>query len=77
MRGLGLFFGSSKRNDPLKLVDQHPTADYGDAVYCGDVGLDGYTRLRKADPDRSGDQGGYTTGTVGRTYEGPDQSWEQ
>lgn len=76
MRGLGLFFGNAKRNDPVKLVDPHPVKDYGDDVCKGNAGLDGFTVLSKADPNRQGSPPP-VAGTVGPVYQGPDQSFEQ
>ena len=75
MRG-GLFFGMAKRNDPYKLVDPHPIADYGDDVCSGNAGLDGFTCLSRAQPTAQGSAPA-VAGTIGPAYQGPDQSFEQ
>lgn len=78
MRGLGLFFGgSAKRNDPLRLVDPRPIANYGTHDYeSGDAGRDGRTVLSRAQPDRQGSPP-YVAGVIGPAHQGPDQSFEQ
>lgn len=77
MRGLGLFFGRARRNEPVKLVDPRPIADYGtNDLCCGDAGRDGYTVLAKADPSRAGNRPP-VAGTEGPVYRGPDDSFEQ
>jgi hypothetical protein len=76
MRGLGMFFGVAKRNDPVKLVDPRPLIDYGDDVTCGDAGLDGYTVLSRAHPNAQGSPPP-VNGVIGQAYQGPDQSFEQ
>lgn len=76
MRGFGLFFGSAKRNDPVKLVDPNPIHDYGDDVHSGSVARDGYELLSRADPARAGSPPP-VPGTEGPVYQGPDQSFEQ
>lgn len=76
MRGIGLFFGSAKRNDPVKLNDPRPILDYGNDVKTGNAGLDGFTVLSQANPDAQGSPPP-VDGTVGPTYFGPDQSFEQ
>lgn len=72
----GLFFGNSKRNDPIQLVDPRPLIDYGDDVQKGNAGLDGFTTLSKASPQSQGSPPA-VAGTVGRVHSGPDQSFEQ
>jgi hypothetical protein len=77
MRGLGLFFGTARRNDPLKLVDPRPIADYGtNDLTTGDAGKDGYTVLSRARPDAQGNPPP-VSGQIGPSYRGPDQSFEQ
>lgn len=77
MRGLGLFFGSNRRNDPVKLEDPRPVADYGTAsLESGNAGLDGFTVLSRANPDAQGNPPP-VKGVVGAVYRGPDQSFEQ
>ena len=80
MRGMGLFFGRATRNVNYLLEDPHPINRYGDPykgdVTSGDAGLDGYSTLSRADADRAGDPPS-VQGTVGRTYRGPDASFEQ
>ncbi len=76
MRGLGLFFGVVKRNVPLELVNPHPVKDLGDDVHSGNAGLDGFSALSRADPNRQGDAP-FVKGIIGRTYMGPDESFEQ
>lgn len=76
MRGMGLFYGSNKRNQPVKLVDPRPIADYGTAsLESGDAGKDGFTLLSRADPNRQGSPPP-VAGTEGPVYWGPDQSFE-
>ena len=77
MRGLGLFFGASKRNDNFKLTDPHPVeCRPGSELTTGDPGKDGYTLLSRADPSQQGSPPN-VEGTLGGTYRGPDQSFEQ
>lgn len=77
MRGIGMFFGTSKRNQPVKLTDPHPIADYGTkALESGNAGLDGYTVLSKANPNAQGNPPP-VKGVDGPVYWGPDQSFEQ
>jgi len=76
MRGIGLFFGTAKRNDPVKLVDPHPILDYGDNVCSGNAGLDGFTVLSRAYPTAQGSPPP-VDGVIGPSYRGPDQSFEQ
>lgn len=77
MLGLnGLFFGLSKRNDPIRLVDPHPVPRYEDNTETGRPGRDGFTLLSKADPNWQGSPPD-VSGTVGRTHRGPDESFEQ
>lgn len=76
MRGFGMFFGTSKRNDPVKLVDPRPLTDYGNDVEKGDAGKDGFTVLSKADPNAQGSPPP-VPGVIGGVYQGPDQSFEQ
>lgn len=72
----GLFFGGiAKRNDPVKLVDPRPLTDYGDDVHKGNVALDGYQLLSRANPQAQGSPPP-VSGTEGPTYQGPDQSFE-
>jgi hypothetical protein len=76
MRGLGLFIGSQKRNDPIRLEDPHPIPTYEDPQHTGNPGLDGYTLLSRADPKAQG-SGPSVEGTLGRMPQGPDESFEQ
>lgn len=80
MRGMGLFFGTVRRNENYILEDPHPINRYGDPykgdVTCGDAGCDGFTVLAQASVDREGDRPS-VKGTLGRAYRGPDQSFEQ
>ena len=77
MRGLGLFFGSARRNDPIKLEDPHPIADYGTkALESGNAGLDGFTALSKANPNAQGNPPP-VKGSLGPAYQGPSQDFEQ
>lgn len=73
MRGLGFYFGSAKRNDNWVAEDPRPLPRYADSVHSGNVALDGYTRLAKADPERAG-----ARPTVGGrpAHRGPDSSFE-
>lgn len=77
MRGLGMFFGSNRRNDPVKLENPHPKTDYGtSSLESGNAGLDGYTVLSRANPNAQGNPPP-VKGVVGPVYRGPDQSFEQ
>ena len=74
MRGLGLFFGSKSRNDPVRLENPHPLPVYANIQETGDAGKDGFTILSKANPDYAG-KPPLVGGTP--TYRGPDNSFEQ
>jgi hypothetical protein len=74
MRGVGLFFGMTRRNVPVRLTDPHPVADYGNDVCSGDAGRDGFTVLSRANPSSQGDP---PMVADGRVPQGPDQSFEQ
>lgn len=77
MRMLGMFLGLDvKRNVPIKLDDPHPVHRYTDPQYSGIAGLDGYTRLSRADPDRQGSPP-FVEGSHGREPMSPDESFEQ
>jgi hypothetical protein len=76
MRGLGLFFGNTKRNDPIRMHDPRPLPVHDDATHTGDAGKDGYTVLSRASPDAQGAPPP-VSGVAGPTYRGPDQSFEQ
>jgi hypothetical protein len=77
MRGLGLFFGSNRRNDPIKMENPHPVTDYGTKdEQSGNAGLDGFTCLSRADPNAQGNPPS-VKGVIGPVYRGPDQSFEQ
>lgn len=77
MRGLGFFFGTARRNDPIKLEDPHPIADYGTkSLESGNAGLDGFTVLSRANPNAQGNPPP-VKGVIGPVYQGPDQSFEQ
>lgn len=76
MRGFG-FYGSARRNQPVKLNDPHPVADQGrNSIESGDAGLDGFTVLSRANPDAQGCPPA-VSGVVGPVYMGPDSSFEQ
>ena len=72
------FFGlGTARNDPVRLVDPHPIPNYGTHdEHSGSVPRDGYELLSKADPRRQGAPPP-VDGTVGPTFRGPDESFEQ
>lgn len=74
----GFFMGGmAKRNVPVRVVDPRPIANYGTRdVETGDAGRDGFTVLSRADANHQGDPP-FVAGVVGRTYPGPDQSFEQ
>lgn len=76
MRGLSLFFGSHRRNDPVKLSDPHPVTDYGNDLESGDAGRDGFTVLARANPDAQGRMPP-VSGATGPAYQGPDSSFEE
>lgn len=76
MRSLGLFFGTAKRNDPVRLVDPRPLTEYGDDVEKGNAGLDGFTVLSRASAQAQGSPPP-VNGVVGPAYQGPDSSFEQ
>lgn len=76
MRGFG-FYGSARRNQPVRLENPHPIADHGRAsIESGNAALDGYTVLSRADADAQGCPPA-VKGTVGPIYQGPDSSFEQ
>lgn len=76
MRSFG-FFGTHRRNDPIKLEDPHPVLETGtSSIESGNVALDGYEVLSRARPDAQGNPPP-VKGTVGPAYQGPDQSFEQ
>lgn len=75
MRGM-FYFGGSRRNQPVKLVDQHPVADHGQKLDTGNAGLDGYSVLSRAHPDAQGCPPA-VPGVVGPVYQGPDRSFEE
>lgn len=74
--GFGLFFGSAKRNDPVKLVNPRPLTDYGNDVCSGDAAKDGFTVLSRANPRAQGSPPP-VDGVIGPAFQGPDQSFEQ
>ncbi len=77
MRGLGLFFGSARRNDPVRVEDPRPLPDYGRAsIETGNAALDGFTVLSRADANHQGNPPP-VKGVVGPVYQGPDMSFEQ
>ena len=76
MRGLGLFFGGAKRNDPIRLVDPRPLTEYGNDVEKGNAGRDGFTVLSRAHASAQGSPPP-VNGVVGQAHQGPDQSFEQ
>lgn len=76
MRGIGLWFGSHRRNDPVKLSDPHPLTDYGDDLHSGDAGRDGFSVLARANPDAQGSMPP-VSGAIGPAYQSPDGSFEQ
>ena len=76
MRGLGLFFGRRTRNVPIQLDDPNPIADYGNDVYTGNAGLDGYSRLSIASPIAQGNPP-LVAGAYGRAPMGPADDFEE
>jgi|EndMetStandDraft_2_1072991.scaffolds.fasta_scaffold847433_2 hypothetical protein len=72
----GMFFGSRRRNDPDLAEDPHPVERYPDNVNTGNMALDGYQVLAKASPDYQGRRPP-VPGTVGKVFQGPDDSFEQ
>lgn len=77
MRSFGLFLGSNRRNDPVKLENPRPHEDFGRAsIESGNAGLDGFTTLSRADSNAQGSPPP-VKGVVGPVYQGPDQSFEQ
>lgn len=74
MRGFG-FFGIQRRNDPIELVDPRPLPEYGDSLHTGNIALDGFELLSKANPSAQGNPPP-VKGVIGPTYRGPDQSFE-
>jgi hypothetical protein len=75
MRGFGLFFGASRRNDPVKLENPRPD-ERPHRLDTGNAGLDGYTVISRADANAQGNPPP-VKGVVGPSYQGPDQSFEQ
>jgi hypothetical protein len=76
MRGLGMFFGTAKRNDPVRINDPRPLPVYDDGQHTGDAGKDGYTVLSRASPNAQGSPP-TVPNVIGPAYQGPDQSFEQ
>ena len=76
MRMINLFLGRATRNDPVRLEDPRPIPRYADSVTSGDAGLDGFTVLSRANPERQGDAPA-VQGSLGPTYFGPAEDWEQ
>jgi hypothetical protein len=76
MRGM-FFFGTARRNDPVKLENPHPVEDFGrESIESGNAGLDGFTALSRASPQAQGSPPP-VKGVIGPAYNGPDQSFEQ
>jgi hypothetical protein len=73
---LSIFTGDARRNDPIKLQDPHPIHTYNDAVHSGNAGLDGFTVLSRARPDRQG-RPPPVAGQEGPAYMGPAEDFEQ
>ena len=77
MRGFGFYYGSAKRNQPVKLSDPQPVPDHGrTAIESGDAGRDGFTVLSRAEKDCQG-QAPVVAGDLGPVYLGPSQDFEQ
>lgn len=76
MRMLGMFLGNVRRNVPIRLQDPHPIHKLDDAVHSGNAGLDGFTVLSRAEPDRQG-RAPAVDGSYGPEYMGPAEDWEQ
>ena len=75
MRGLGIFFGSNRRNDPIELEVMNPLERYAPAE-TGNAGIDGYSVISRARANAQGNPPP-VKGVVGPAYQGPDQSFEQ
>jgi hypothetical protein len=74
---LGLFFGSDKRNDPIRIEDPRPIATFGsDSFQEQDAGLCGYSVLSRADPNYQGSPPP-VNGVLGRAMWGPNRSFEE
>lgn len=69
-------YGGGKRNDPIELENPRPVPRYENPIHTGDVGVDGYELLSRAFPQTQG-RPPAVEGTVGRTFQGPDSSFEQ
>lgn len=78
MRGIGFFLGGrARRNDPIRVENPHPVADYGTKdLESGNAGLDGFTVLSRANPNAQGNPPA-VKGVIGPVYSGPDESFEQ
>jgi hypothetical protein len=77
MVGIGLFFGTAKRNDNYLLEDPRPIPFYGRGdEYCGNQWCDGYALLSRAEPNRQGSPPN-VKGTIGPAYRGPTGNFEQ
>ncbi len=70
----GMFLGSNRRNDPVILDDPHPAERYPQEP--NNMARDGYKVLSAASPDYQGNRPP-VSGSQGRTYRGPDNSFEQ
>lgn len=71
-----IFFRGPRRNGNWELENRRPIATFDDAVQTGNAGLDGFSTLSRADPNRQGDPPA-VSGTVGPVHQGPDTSFEQ
>lgn len=78
MLGLGLFFGGAMqgRNVNTKLKDPHPVRRYPDCQHSGNAGLDGYTRISRADPTNQGRER-LPPGAIEYVSRGPSEDFEQ
>lgn len=73
----GFFFGSARRNQPVRLENPRPVTNYGTKdLESGNAGLDGFSVLSRANPNAQGNPPP-VKGTVGPVFQGPDQSFEQ
>lgn len=73
----GFFFGSARRNDPIRMHNPRPVTDYGkQSIESGDAAKDGFTVLSRANPDAQGSPPP-VSGVEGPVHRGPDQSFEQ
>jgi hypothetical protein len=77
MRGLGAFFGTERRNNPVRLLDRRPQPSPEERVSTGNALQDGFTVLSRSAPDRQGTPPPVAGQSPFGNHQGPDDSFEQ